>query len=96
MNFNGVDFDTYFKHYPDKDGYRKIFIYEMATGRTKVLLETFSPYPDTHLHIPNGTKEARCDLHARWNRDGSRISFDAISRGHREIFEIDMSGFSFD
>ena len=21
MNFNGVDFDTYFKHYPDKDGY---------------------------------------------------------------------------
>ena len=21
MNFNGVDFDTYFKHYPDKNGF---------------------------------------------------------------------------
>ena len=21
MNFSGVDFDTYFRHYPNKDGY---------------------------------------------------------------------------
>ena len=21
MNFNGIDFDTYFKHYPDENGY---------------------------------------------------------------------------
>ncbi len=21
MNFNGIDFDTYFKHYPDKNGF---------------------------------------------------------------------------
>ena len=21
MNFNGIDFNTYFKHYPDKNGY---------------------------------------------------------------------------
>ena len=21
MNFNGVNFDTYFKHYPDENGY---------------------------------------------------------------------------
>ena len=21
MNFGGVDFDTYFKHFPDKDGF---------------------------------------------------------------------------
>lgn len=78
-------------NYPDKEGYRKIFIHEMATGRTEVLLETYSPYADDHLHIPNGSKEARCDLHARWNRDGTRVSFDAIARGHREIFEIDMT-----
>lgn len=78
-------------NYPNKDGYRKIFIHEMATGRTEVLLETYSPYADDHLKLPNGSKDARCDLHARWNHDGSRVSFDAIARGHREIFEVDMT-----
>lgn len=77
--------------YPDWDGYRRLYIHELATGRTEVLLEAYSPYADNQLRIPNSTKDARCDLHARWNRDGSRISFDSISRGHREIFEIDMT-----
>ncbi len=75
--------------YPDKDGFRRIFIQERATGRAATLVETYSPYP-----VPD-CKDARCDLHARWNRDGSRISFDAVSRGRREIFEMDMTGFSF-
>ncbi len=77
--------------YPREDGYRRIYLYEIATDRTEILLESYSPYADDHLHIPNGSKEARCDLHARWNRDGTRVSFDAIARGHREIFEIDMT-----
>ena len=78
--------------YPDKDGYRKIVIHEMATGRTETLLDSYSPYPDDpRVNIPNGSKEARCDLHARWNHDGTRVSFDTICRGHREIVEIDMT-----
>ena len=82
--------------YPDQEGYRAIVIYEMATGRAKILLNTYSPYPDApYVNIPNGTKEARCDLHARWNHDGTRISFDTICRGHREIVEIDMTNFEF-
>ena len=68
----------------------------MATGRTETLLDSYSPYPDApYVNLPNGSKEARCDLHARWNRDGTRVSFDTICRGHREIVEIDMTNFSF-
>ncbi len=82
--------------YPDKDGYRRIIIREMATGHTETLLESYSPYPDDpKVGIPNGTKDARCDLHARFNHDGTRVSFDTICRGRREIVEIDMTKMPF-
>ncbi len=82
--------------YPRPDGYRQLFIHELATGKTKILLETYSPYPDMpSLGIVGGTRDARCDLHARWNHDGSRISLDTVCRGHREILELDMTNFSF-
>ena len=80
--------------YPNRisNGYRNIFIHELATGRTEILLSTYSPDPRDPVHgVPNGSVDARCDLHARWNRDGSRLSFDTIARGHREIFEVDMT-----
>ena len=78
--------------YPKEDGYRPIYLYEIATDRAEILLETYSPYADTPpANVPGGTKEARCDLHVRWNHDGTRASFDAIARGHREIYEIDMT-----
>ena len=84
--------------YPDADGYRRIIIYEMATGRTETLLDSLSPYPDDTRFFapdPKASKEARCDLHARWNHDGTRVSFDTICRGHREIVEIDMTKLPF-
>lgn len=84
--------------YPDADGYRRIIIYEMATGRTETLLDSLSPYPDDTRFFapdPKASKEARCDLHARWNHDGTRVSFDTICRGHREILEIDMTKLPF-
>lgn len=32
-----------------------------------------------------------CDLHPRWNFDGSRIAFDSIHEGKRKIYELDVS-----
>ncbi|MBO4979854.1 MAG: hypothetical protein J6D16_05545 [Clostridia bacterium] len=81
--------------YPQADGYRQLFIHELSTGKTRILLETYSPNPDDpKLGIPHGTRDARCDLHARWNRNGTRISLDTVCRGHREILELDMTDFS--
>lgn len=82
--------------YPKPDGYRQLFIHELSTGKTEILMETYSPAPDSPLRaIVGGTPDARCDMHARWNHDGTRISLDTICRGHREILELDMTNFSF-
>ena len=32
--------------------------------------------------------DIRCDLHARWSRDGKRISYDTTENRKREIAEI--------
>ena len=43
---------------------------------------------------PAADKNARCDLHARWSPDGSRVSFDTTHNGRREIYELDMAAVS--
>lgn len=70
--------------YAIHDEYRPLFICNPETGRTEYLLkaETIVPY----------TNDIRCDLHARWNRNGDKISFDTTDRRIREICEIDVSG----
>lgn len=69
---------------PMRDLYRPLFIYNPATERTEFLLKAESVIPKIN--------DIRCDLHARWNRKGNKISFDTTDRGFREICEIDVSG----
>lgn len=69
---------------PMRDIYRPLFIHNTYSGKTEILLKAESVVPD----IP----DIRCDLHARWNRKGDKISFDTTDRGFREICEIDVSG----
>ena len=69
--------------YPSADGVRRIRIDDLKTGKSGILVATYSPWG----HDP----EIRCDLHARFSRDSKRLSFDAASRGRREILEIDMT-----
>ncbi len=64
-------------------GYRHIRIQDMHTGKSGVLCEIYSPLPEN--------EDIRCDLHARFSRDGKRLSFDSIARGKREILEIDLT-----
>ena len=35
--------------------------------------------------------EIRCDLHPRWNRDGTKVCFDSAHGGERQMHEIDVS-----
>ena len=67
------------------DGYeinhhRPLYIYDTVTGEYDTLLNSYTVTPDI--------VDIRCDLHARWNHKGDRLSYDSIHRGKREIWEI--------
>jgi hypothetical protein len=32
----------------------------------------------------------RCDLHPRWNRDGTQVCFDSAHEGERQVYAIDV------
>jgi len=73
--------------YAVHDPYRPLFLYSTKTGKTELLLKAETIVPKD-INI-------RCDLHARWNRNGDKISFDTTDRGRREICELDVSGLNF-
>jgi len=87
------DVDIHCIYSPDRryiigDGYpldsdsRPLFIYDTQTEKTELLMRVKTIKPDNN--------DIRCDLHARWNRKGSKISFDSTHRGKRDICEIDF------
>ncbi|NLN19523.1 MAG: hypothetical protein GX162_09650 [Firmicutes bacterium] len=72
--------------YPDRDGYRRLFVYDINRKRG-VTLATVRSEPTGRLF----SVDLRCDLHPRWNRNGSAISFDSMHEGHRHVYWIDLT-----
>ena len=69
--------------YPDREeSKRTLFLYHPASNRRVDLGRFYSP--------PEITGEIRCDLHPRWNRNGTRVCFDSVHEGTRQIYEIDV------
>lgn len=68
--------------YPDAEGYRPLFLYDTQTETIQRLLRSLSK-ADANWDI-------RCDLHARFNRQGDKISFDSTHSGKRHICEINL------
>ncbi len=67
--------------YPDKLGYRGIFIHSFKSGATEYLL------PARHKKT---IEDIRCDLHARFNRSCDKISYDYYGKNHRMIREVEF------
>lgn len=68
--------------YPDPEGYRPLFLYDTETGDIQMLLRSKSNL--------DGNWDNRCDLHARFNRQGTKISFDSTHDGTRCVCEIEL------
>jgi len=70
--------------YPDpSNSFRSLFLFHLTERRTVPLGDFFS---DPHL-----AKEARCDLHPRWRRDGQAVCIDSVHEGDRQLYTIDVS-----
>ena len=68
--------------YPFADKYRRLFLYHVEK-RKGVTLGAY--YSD-----PKIGGDIRCDLHPRWNRTETGISFDSIHEGQRHVYLLDM------
>ncbi len=69
--------------YPDAQMKRTLIIYDTQTGRRADIGRFLSPR--------RYSGEIRCDLHPRWNRDGTQVCFDSIHAGERQLYVIDVS-----
>jgi Tol biopolymer transport system component len=66
----------------DRGGSRPLRLYDMR-GRREIELGRFHTAP----HFKG---DVRCDLHPRWNRGGTQVTFDSVHKGDRQVYAIDL------
>ena len=69
--------------YPDKANNRTLILYRPQDNTYIELGKFFSP--------PELEGSIRCDLHPRWNRDGTQIGIDSAHEGHRQMYVVDIA-----
>lgn len=68
--------------YPDLESKRSLILFWPADDLCVTLGRFYSP--------PELGGEIRCDLHPRWNRDGTQICFDSAHEGTRQLYVMDV------
>lgn len=68
--------------YQDENEYRPLYLYNIESGKGMVIGRFYSPRTDC--------TDIRCDLHCRWNLDGTGISMDSIHEGRRGVYLADL------
>ena len=68
--------------YPDKARMAHLYLYYFEKKKVIHLGEFFSPL---FFHGEN-----RCDLHPRWNSDGTSMTFDSVHDGVRRMWKLDI------
>jgi hypothetical protein len=73
--------------YPDPNDFkRSLLLFDMETEEVIHLGDFFAD--------PSLTKDARCDLHPRWDREGKLICIDSVHEGVvRQLYTLDVSDF---
>lgn len=69
-----------FDSYPDRSRMKHLYIYDLNEDNVTEIGEFYEP-----LEFYG---ETRCDLHPRWNSDGSRIYIDSTHSGRRMLYSI--------
>ncbi len=69
--------------YPDKNRMQWVMLFKVATGRR---------YDLNQFHSPKQfTGPFRCDLHPRWNRDGTMVCIDGCHDPQRQLYVLDVA-----
>lgn len=69
--------------YLDENRFRSLFLWKWPGGPRYDIGRFYSPPP---FEGP-----LRCDLHPRWNRDGSKVCIDSAHTGMRQMYVLDVS-----
>ncbi len=72
--------------YPDLSRYSRLLLYNLNTDKVIELGRFYQPLKY------NGVK--RIDLHPKWNMDGTRVYFESGHNGKRNLYYVDVSGFT--
>lgn len=68
--------------YPDAARRRRLIIHRSGSENPTIVGDFFAPWKF------NGP--ARCDLHPRWNRDGTKVAIDSAHDGIRRFYVLDV------
>lgn len=72
--------------YPDAKRMQTLMLFRPSDGRRFDLGQFYLP--------PKLTGPFRCDLHPRWNRDGTQVCIDSGHEETRQVYVLDVSGFT--
>lgn len=79
--------------YPDSAENRTLILFNYEKGE-RIDIGSFYSFPDKkyyteyNLPYPWNVSGMRCDLHPRWNRNGTEICIDSVHEGSRQIYTI--------
>jgi len=65
---------------PDAERLQTLRLYDMAGNRVVNLGRFYA--------APHVRGDWRCDLHPRWNRSGTQVSFDSVHTGDRQVYVV--------
>jgi hypothetical protein len=68
---------------PDAERRQLLRLFDVAGNRQVVLGRFYS--------APQFRGDVRCDLHPRWNRAGTQVSFDSVHEGTRQVYVVDVA-----
>lgn len=68
--------------YPDRLRVQRLILYDLESGQRADLAKMRSPFRYRH--------DVRCDLHPRWNREGTAICFDSVHTGTRSLCTVKL------
>lgn len=70
--------------YPDRERMQTLMLYHPADNR-RIDIGRFHQPPELRF------TPYRCDLHPRWNRDGTQVCIDSTHENSRQMYAIDVS-----